>query len=215
MVTLKLNKEIIITSVFVLLSLAGYVFFPANGYFQHKAIPVVFLVLLPFLYNKYFLKKENLFTQIKIEDWKNNLKWLAVGLLSALLIIGVIFKYTDLGQHYFLAKNIKNDFWKFLWYELTGVAFTVATYELFFRGFVMNYFKGFLGKWSILIQFFFFITLLLMLFGLPYWFYIVYLIFAPFTGWIAYKSESIVYSFVGQLLFVIIIDATFIALTVK
>jgi hypothetical protein len=54
-----------------------------------------------------------------------------------------------------------------------------------------------------------------MLFSLPYWFYIVYLIFAPFAGWIAYKSESILYSFVGQLLFAIIIDATFIALTVK
>lgn len=78
----------------------------------------------------------------------------------------------------------------------------------------MFYFAAFFERWAILIQFLFFLVMALML-GLPYWFYVTYLIFTPFAGWIAYKSDSVLYSFVGQLLFIVIFDASFIALTVK
>jgi membrane protease YdiL (CAAX protease family) len=210
-----LNKKEIITSIFILLCLAGYVYFPASGYFQYKAVVVIFLVLLPFLYNKYFLKEKNFFKRILIGDWKNSLKLLSIGLTGAFLIMFLIFKFTDIGNHYFLASGVKDDFWQFLKYELTGIAFTVAIYELFFRGFVMSHFLNNLKKWAILAQFLFFLVLLLMLHELPYWFYIVYLVFAPFAGWIAYKSDSILYSFLGQLLFVIVIDASYIALIVR
>ncbi len=210
-----LNKKEIITSVFILLCLAGYVFFPADGSFQYKAVPVIFLVLLPFLYAKYFLREQSVFQKITVGDWKNNLKWLLMGLLFAFLCMFLLFKYTDLAIHYFLPAGVKKDFWQFLEYELLGAAFIVVTYELFFRGFVMFHFAKYLKKWAILAQFLFFLALILMLWNLPYWFYVVSLVFAPFAGWIAYKTDSILYSFFGQLLFVIIVDATFIALTVR
>jgi len=211
---LKINKEQLITSLFIGLCLIGYVFFPANGNFQYKAVALVFLVLLPFLYNKYMLKRENIFKRVIIGDWKENIKWLAIGLSFAFLVITLIFVSSDLRSHYFLSSAVKNDFKQFLLYELLGVSFTVAIYELFFRGFVMFYFSSFLGKWVILGQFLFFAAMAL-IFGLPYWFYITYLVFTPFAGWIAYKSNSILYSFFGQLLFIIIVDAVFIALAVK
>lgn len=209
-----LNKKEIITSIFALLCLAGYVFFPSNGYFQYRAVAIVFLILLPFLYNKYFLKEKTLFGRIAIGDWKSNLKYLSIGLLGAFMVIAIVFKYTGLAQHYFLSTAVSNNFGSFLMYEFTGVLLTVALYEIFFRGFILFKFSSF-EKWAILVQVLFFLAMILMFFNLPYWFYINYLVFAPFAGWIAYKSNSILYSFVGQLLFIVIIDATFIALVVK
>jgi hypothetical protein len=214
MQNIKINNQQLITVIFILSCLVGYIFFPANGDFQYKASFFVFLAVLPFLYNKYFLKKENLFKRVVIGNWKKNIQYLVMGLIAALLIMAVIFKLTDLGLHYFLPKKVKIDFGSFLIYELGGISFMVAVYEIFFRGFVMNFFSG-LKKWSILIQFLFFVAMILMLRGAPYWFYIVYLVFTPFAGWIAYKSESILYSFFGQWMFIILIDATFIAIVVN
>lgn len=210
-----LNKKEIITTFFILLCLAGYVFFPANGSFQYKAVAIIFLLVLPFLYNKYFLKEENIFKRILIGDWKSNLKWLGIAMIGALLGIFLLFKYGNLTDHYFLPSGIKKDFWNFLIYELTGVAFIIFLYEFFFRGFVMFNFKTSLEKWSILIQFLFFLSLILMLWSLPYWFYVVYIVFAPFAGWVAYKTKSILYSFFGQLLLVIIVDSAYIALMTR
>lgn len=209
-----LNRQQLVTSIFILLCLVGYIFFPADGSFQYKVVAVIFLVLLPFLYSKYFLKSENLFKKIIIGDWKKNIGWLLIGLLIPFVIMLILFKYTDIQIHYLLSPTVKNDFGKFLLYEFTGVALTVAIYELFFRGFLMFYFAAFFKKWAILIQFMFFVAMALML-NLPYWFYITYLVFTPFAGLIAYKSNSLVYSFIGQLLFIIMFDASFIALTVK
>lgn len=210
-----LNKKEIITSIFAILCLVGYVFFPANGSFQYKAVALIFLLILPFLYNKYFLKDKNIFKNIEIGDWKAGLKYLSIGMIGSFLIIYLLFKYTDLAGHYFLPSGIKNDFGNFLAYELTGVAFTVFLYEFFFRGFIMFHFRELFKKWAILIQFVFFLILILMLWNLPYWFYITYLVFAPFAGWIAYKTNSFLYSFFGQLFFVIIVDSTYIALIVR
>ena len=213
MQNIKINKKHLIMIIFILLCLIGYIFFPAKGNFQYKAVFFVFLVILPFLYSKYFLKEKNILRQIIIGDWKNNIKHTLIGLAGAFLIIIGIFKFTSLGLHYLLPKNVKIDFWSFLLYEFSGITFMVATYELFFRGFVMRYFLPYFGRWSILIQFLFFMVMILMLKGLPYWYYIVYLVFTPFAGWIYYKSKSILYSFAGQWLFIFSVDTAFIAIT--
>ncbi len=210
----KFNKELVITTVFFIACLFGYIFFPAKGLFQYRFVSLVFLIVLPFLYNKYFLKKDDIFRRFVAGNWKENLKWLALGLFFPSLLMVLIFVSTDILNHYFLPLNIKNNFGQFLIYELSGIAFTVLMYELFFRETVMRYYMSFFGKWSILIQFVFFVGLVVFL-NLPYWFYISYLVFAPFAGWISYKSDSIWYSFLGQWLLILIIDAVFISLTVK
>ncbi len=211
---IKLNKQQLITTLFILLCLFGYIYFPAKGNFQYKSVFFIFLVILPLLYNKYFLKGENILNQVVLGDWKKNIKYLLIGLLGSFVIMIGIFKFTDLGIHYLLPKNVKMDFWNFLIYEFTGIVYIVGVYEVFFRGFVMKYFQKYFNEWSILIQFLFFIALILMLRGLPYWYYIVYLIFTPFAGWIYYKTKSILYSFVGQWLFIFCVDIAFIMMFV-
>ena len=155
-----------------------------------------------------------LLKQIIIGDWKKNLTCLGIGLAGALVLMALLFKLTDLGLHYVLASNVKTNFGDFLIYEFGSIAFMVFVYEFFFRGFVMKYWLEYFDKWSILLQFLFFLTMIIMILKVPYWFYVVYLIFAPFAGWIFYKTKSLVYSFAGQWLFIVFVDATFIAMTV-
>lgn len=212
----KISKKQVITTIFILTCLGGYVFFPRSGAFQYRTAMFVFFALLPFLYDKLFLKENIILKGINFGNGLNNVKWSAISLVLPLVLMFILFKYLNLGVHYFLPISVKEDFGKFLLYEFTGVSFTVAMYEIFFRGFVMNFFRADFGKLAILIQFLFFALMLLVFnFNLPYWFYISYLVFSPFAGWIAYMSGSILYSFVGQLLFIIMIDAGYIALIVK
>ncbi|MEI7890523.1 MAG: lysostaphin resistance A-like protein [bacterium] len=214
MIIYKINKKDNIVCFFMLTCLLGYVFFPAGGFFQYQLTSIIFLILLPFIFSKYFLHK-NLFKCLKFKIEKiNSLRSLAIGLMLSFVLIALLFEFTDLGMHYLLSPVVKNNFFDFLLYEFTGVAFTLILYEIFFRGFVMGYFKESIGAWSILIQFLFFLVMIGLL-NLPYWFFVLYLIFTPFAGLIYYATNSIIYSFLGQLFFIILVDATFIALTVK
>lgn len=205
------NIELITTFIFVLFCLALYIYFPASGYFQYKAVALVFLVLLPYLFSRFILKEESFFEKIIIGEWKKNLILMLIGLLISFLIAISLFKFTDLLNTYPLSQSVRNNFWEFISYELLGVSFTVAVYEIFFRGFLMFYLEKFFGLWSILIQFLIFFAMILLL-GIPFSYYFLYILFIPIAGIIAYKSKSILYSFMGQLIFIIIVDATAIVL---
>lgn len=210
----KINKKITITTIFILFCLGGYLYFPSTGNFQHKSVTVIFLVMLPFLYSKYVLKRTTIFQQFKIGDWKRNLRNMIMSIFFALLIITLIFINTEIAKHYFLPSDVKRQFSQFLIYELLGVSFTVAIYEFFFRGFIQNFYQDYFGKWAIFAQLMFFLIMVLAL-GLPYWFYISYLIFNLFAGWMVYEGKSILYSALGQIIFIIVLDASFIGLYIK
>lgn len=201
--------------IFTITCLLGYVFFPTENLFQYKLSPIFFLIIVPFLFGKYFLKKETILARINTDNWKKGLLLIIISVFCSLVIALLLFKYTDLLKHYLLSPSVKNSFGKFFLYELTGVAFTVAIYELFFRGFVMFYYSPIVKRYSIVIQAVFFLFLLLLFFDLPYWFFITYIIFTPFAGWIAYESKSLVYSYFGQLFFIIFFDAIFISMVSK
>jgi membrane protease YdiL (CAAX protease family) len=101
--------------------------------------------------------------------------------------------------------GLGKSFGYFVFYELVLVAFFTAVYEFFFRGFVLFHFAPDLKYWAIVVQYGLFLLLLLVT-GSSFWALAPYIIFAPFAGWIAYKSDSLAYSFFGQLIFIIIID---------
>lgn len=207
----KKYKEIIITVLFSLACLIGYVFFPAKGIFQYKVITLIFLIILPFLFNNLFLEEKKGWREIfQIGNWKEGLKWLGYSAVISFLIIVLLLLNTDLADHYFLPMSVKNNFGQFLLYEMSGVLFTVFIYTYFFLAFLMNFFVKYIGKWSIVIQYLFFLIMIIM-FNLPYWFYISYIVFLPLAGLVFLKSKSIIYPFLGQWLFVVFLDAYFIA----
>ena len=203
------NKNILITTLFILFCLGLYVFFPAAGNFQQIVTAVVFFVLLPVLYNTVVLKKNRRFYRLQMGDWKKGVFWAIVGVVISLGIISGLIKYADFLHAYPLPSDIGGNFGYFLFYELVLVAFFTAMYEFFFRGFVLFHFSPFIRTWAVLVQFVLFV-LLLWATGSVSWLFAPYIIFAPFAGWIAYKSDSLLYSFSGQLIFIIIIDASVI-----
>lgn len=203
------NKNILITTVFIFCCLGLYVFFPATGNFQQIVTAVIFFVLLPILYNTVIVKKNRTFYRIHLGDWKKGVFWALVGVAVSLIIVSGFMGYGDFVHKYILPTDIGGNFGHFLFYELVLVAFFTAMYEFFFRGFVLFHFSPFVKQWAVLVQFVLFV-LLLWATGSVNWLFAPYLIFAPFAGWIAYKSDSLLYSFVGQLIFIIIIDASVI-----
>jgi len=203
------NKNILITTLFILLCLGLYVFFPVAGNFQQIVTAVIFFVLLPVLYNAVVLKKNRTFYRLHLGDWKKGIFWAIVGMAASLIIIGGFIKYGDFVHKYALPAGLGSNFGYFAFYELVLVAFFTALYEFFFRGFVMFHFSPIVKTWAVVIQFVLFVLLLLVTGGVS-WPFVPYIIFAPFAGWIAYKSDSLLYSFVGQLIFIIIIDASVI-----
>jgi membrane protease YdiL (CAAX protease family) len=209
MITMQKNKNIIITTVFILFCLGVYTFFPVTGNFQQIITALVFFILLPILYNKIVLRKNMSFYRLQIGDWKKGLFWAILSIIVSFIFLSVLIKYGNFFQKYVLPVGIESDFGQFVFYELVLVAFFTAIYEFFFRGFVLFHFVPIVGRWAVLVQFALFFLFLTATVGLK-WEFAPYLIFAPLAGWIAYKSESLLYSFFGQLIFIIIIDASVI-----
>lgn len=203
---IKINKHIIATLLFSVMCVLLYVKFPSTDYFQFKVKAIIFFVIVPYIYQKVVLKEKSFLNNIKIGDWKNNITITSVCILVGLLLIGLIFRFTDLLNHYPLSLKIRNDFWQFFLYEVLSVSFTVLLYDIFFRGFVISYFAKYFGKVAILIQIALFVFMLLLL-SVPFAFYFWYIVFIPLAGIIFYKTNSLIYSFLGHLIFMILTDA--------
>lgn len=199
-----INKKSISDGVFIAACLSIYVFFPAADLFQQIAATVFFLVIMPLAYKKLVLKEKIGSLGFGMGDWKKGLA-LAAGSLLAVSLLGYLafekdFDFSD----YKLPERVVGSFPHFLLYELLVVPFFVLVYEIFFRGFLLFHFSDRIGYWAILLQF---LVLLLMLsvqgFSPEF---LPYLAFSPFAGFVSYKSNSIWYSFLGQYMFIFLVD---------
>ena len=89
------TKEIIITSFFIFLSLTVYGFFPSNDNFQQVVLMLVFFVLLPILFNRFFLKKELKSFNVNMGDWKKGVLLSIIGVVFSYLICWLLFYVKD------------------------------------------------------------------------------------------------------------------------
>jgi membrane protease YdiL (CAAX protease family) len=213
MLLIQKNKNIIITTLFICCCLAVYGYFPVKGNLQKTITALTFFMLLPILYNKLILKRGISTLRLHIGHWKKGLILMLISLLLGCLIMIGLAKYSNFLTGYSMPLGLAGSFGYFVFYELVLVAFFTALYEFFFRGFVMFNFVPFFKKGAVIGQAVLFLLFLLLTSGLS-WEFAPYLVFAPFAGWIAYKSDSLLYSFIGQLIFIIIIDASIIKLVV-
>jgi len=197
------TKEFIITLFFILIVLVLCGFFPAKKALQQMITLLVFFVILPLIFNKFFLKKGLGNLGIKLGDYKLGLIFSSASILIVVSILFLIVKYTNLLKHQIIPISIVHNFGAFIFYELVLVAFIVFVYEVFFRGFIMfNLVNKTSYYIAIAAQ-----TLLFWLFiwatGSSLWEFLPYFVFAPVAGLIAFKSRSIIYSGVSQLLVLI------------
>lgn len=199
------NKEVIITSGVIIICLFLYGIFPTSDLFQKIVSTLTFLLVIPALYIKITLRKDLKDFGLRKGDWKKGLIWTLLSFLGSLLIFYIVFQYTDFSEKYQLPKKVTEEFKIFLAYELLLVGFFTVLYEFFFRGLVMFSFSKKIKGWAIILQALLFI-LFLALTNTFDWPMIPYAIFSLFAGIIAYKSDSLAYSFGASLLFTIIID---------
>jgi len=205
------NKEIIVTVFFIVASLFLYTIFNGENIFQKTIISLVFFVVLPILFNKFILKGAIDLFGLRIGDWRQGILWSFYSLIVVSFIFFIISKYLGFFNHYAAPFFIVIDFGKFLLYEFAVVAVLIAVYEFYFRGFVMFVFKANFKYWAILIQTLIFVALVLSARdSVVFYMFLPYLIFAPFAGFVAYKSKSILYSGISQFLIVVFLDTVFI-----
>jgi membrane protease YdiL (CAAX protease family) len=201
------NKETLITAFFIIISLIIYALFPTKNTFQQFFTLLIFFVLFPLIFNWVFLKKKLSFYGLNFGSWREGLVWSGCSLILIFIIFLMIFCFSNFFRIYKIPTFVLKNFGNFLFYELVLVIPFVMIYEFYFRGFLMFVFESKFKYWAILIQSAVFLVLILSIRDLPLSLFLPYLIFAPFAGYITYKSRSIVYSLVLQFLIILSIDA--------
>ncbi len=214
----KTNKlfdaEMAVTAVIILACMLLFSFFPIErNYFQEIAMNLTFLLLLPLLYIKIVLKRNLTEFGFQIIKWKEGFFIMPVCFLIMGVLFYVVFNYTNFKEDYFLGDyEMTNSFWYLLVYEFVIINLIVFLYEVFFRGFVMSYFRKKFNIYAVFIQFAVFLFFLYSLNELSFD-YIFYMMTALLAGLIAYKSKSLVYSYLFSIIVLIAGDIIYLKLT--
>ena len=206
---ISLNKKDIISFLLIILCLFMIKLFPEKDHFQKLIISLTFLLIVPVLYVKIVLKENLRKFGLKVGEWKPGLIWIFISLVVSSLILYLIYNYLDFAEKYYLPQKTIESFGLFIFYETAIAGFFIALYEFFFRGFIMFGFSEKLKHKAIILQFILFILFLIINKDFN-WIFAPYMMTALFSGVIAYKSKSLIYSFLFSWLFIILSDAVYI-----
>lgn len=201
-----LNRNFFTTSLVVLACLVLFSVFPTSNIFQEIISSLTFFFVVPILYVKIILKKDLGEFGFQKGDVKKGIILALESLILSILIIYILFEYFSFAKNYQIPPAVANNFQFFVLYEIFIVGFFTALYEILFRGFIQFSFFEKIGFWVILVQFLLFVMLFLATGNLN-WSIAPFIVMAPFSGYTALKSKSILYSFVSTLVFIILIDA--------
>lgn len=210
------NKRFIITGLVVFFSLGFLEFFTKSDGFnpamQGFIAGIVFFLVVPVLYSKIVLKES-----LKNIGWqKGNI---AAGVLTGIasvifggaIVVGLVYTFPNFREQYVFPAIVEKSFVWFMLYELILVAFVTFIYEVFFRGFIQLLWLRELGIWAIAVQTLFFLGMIFLDDSLS-WQMAPFIIFSPLAGFIAYRSQSIWYSFVASWMFLFLTDIFFLIL---
>lgn len=200
------------TTLFVIIAcLTIYKLILIKGTFQLIFSMLVFLVLIPVLFNKYILKRKTSEIGLTLGNWKKGIIYSSISLIIVSLVLFLILRYTPLLNDYRVTGLIGASFGVFLFYQLVFIPFFVAIYEVFFRGFILFRFEAVFKYWVILFQLVLYAGFL-MINESSDWMYVFFILFAPFSGFIALKSRSVLYPIIFQVLAFLIIDVSLLVL---
>lgn len=208
------NRRFIVTGLVAFFSLGFLGFFTESDrlspVFQSFIVSVVFFLVIPVFYSKMVLKES-----LKNIGWQKGdvsagiLSGIVCVALGAAIVVGLALTFPDFRAQYVFPVLVETNFVWFLLYELVLVTFTALLYEVFFRGLVELSWLRQLGLWSIVIQAALFFGLLFLSQAIV-WQMAPLLIFCPLAGFIAYRSQSIWYSFAASCLFLFLTDVFFL-----
>jgi membrane protease YdiL (CAAX protease family) len=196
-----------LTSVFlIIVCTILFVAFPSGSATQKLTGKIFFLVLVPAAYIKFILKGKLTDFGLNLGNVKNGLFWGAIGLATILLGTYLLINYTNFSRSFQLPSYVVNNFWYFLLYELIFVNILIFCFEFFLRGFVLFTISDKIFYWSIPLQ------------SLLYLFILIYyknnleqvaygITLSLVSGFITYRTRSIVYSYAIILISSLLIDA--------
>jgi membrane protease YdiL (CAAX protease family) len=208
------NRRFIVTGLVVIFSMVFSELFTQSDrlspVLQSFIVSIVFFLVIPVLYSKIVLKES-----LKNIGWQKGdaslgiLTGIASVVLAVVIVIGLAFTFPSFREQYIFPAIVEKSFVWFILYELVLVAFVAFIYEVFFRGFMQLLWLREWGVWSIGIQFALFLGLLFFDNSVS-WQMAPFIIFCPLAGFIAYRSQSIWYSFAFSWLFLFLTDIFFL-----
>jgi len=205
------NQELVISFLVAVLCLFLGLAFPSQNSAQLITKNLFFLILLPTIYAKIFLKKNLFDLGFNLKNKLSGLYW-SVGLALFLFLLFYLFlNYTPFRTNYKLSPEIMANFWFFIGYELLLVNFIIFINEFFFRGFLFALFREKFAHWTIFLQaLIYFIALFFT--GAFSWQILPFILFSVSGGILAYKTKSFLYSYFMHIFVIIILDSVLIYL---
>jgi membrane protease YdiL (CAAX protease family) len=178
----------------IALCLFAATFFPFEDVFQKTVARIAFLVVLPLIFIRFFLKRRLRDFGWTSGDMAVGIRWSGMFLTMEVAIGVAVFRYTEIFANLTIPQSVRASFAMFLTYIGFSVIFLVVQ-EIFFRGFVLRLWQERFGWKAVPAQ-----ALLSVLPALAAWQSVSWgaIVFAWMvanaSGWIAYRSGSIVYA---------------------
>jgi|WetSurMetagenome_2_1015567.scaffolds.fasta_scaffold55702_3 membrane protease YdiL (CAAX protease family) len=213
--TINKDSGLLVSSLIILSCLFLSITFPVNKESLGQLLTknIFFLVIIPALYIKLILKKDLASFGLNIKNKKAGIFWGMFFLIALFLLYYLLLAYTNLPKKYLLPSNVTSQFYFFLIYELVLMNIMIFAYEFFYRGFVLFLFSKKIGHWAIFLQAIIFVLFSSVENGF-YWQFAAPLVLSLSSGILAYKSKSFIFSYISNLLFIIILNS-YIIYTVK
>jgi len=208
------HKNFFVTGIVVFSSLLFLFLFEESKnispVFQGFIVSVACFLLIPVFYSKIILEEPLRNLGLKSGRFSSGILSIIFALpLACAIEIALMLWFPMFHEQYRFPRLVQTNFFWFLFYELVLSSVLLFQYEVFFRGFIQTLWLKASGFWSIGLQ-----MLLLYIFfflkGDFSWQKAPLLIFAPFAGYIAYKSGSVWYSFVASWIFIFLTDVFFL-----
>ena len=204
------SKEIIVSGAVAAICSILAIFFPENNFLQSLTKGLFFFFLIPVLYIKFVLKKEMSDFGLNVRQIRTGVAWGLSMLLLGSVLMYLVISYTDFFNHYAVSLSVVGNFWIFIFYNLVILNIFLFFQEYFFRGFVLNVFSPKFFAWSILIETVLYAAVFLtesLMSGKSFWTSVPFIILSLTGGVTAYKSKSMVYSWISGVIFLLLLNS--------
>lgn len=212
--TLSKYRRFVVTGILVFFSLLFLGFFSENDRlspaFQGLVVSTVFFLVIPLLYSKMVLRESLKNLGLQKGNFREGIL-IGVGsvVLAMTLVVVLAFTFPVFREQYAFPALVETSFLWFVFYELVLVPFVIILYEVFFRGLIELFWLKDFGSRAIFIQAAFFLGFFYFSQDIS-WQRLPLLIFCPLAGLIAYRSQSLRYSFVAGWVFLFLTDIFFL-----
>lgn len=212
--TLSEYRRFIVTGILVFFSLGFLIFFPESDrvspVFQGAVIGLIFFLVIPLLYSRLILKEplKNLGLQ-RGHTAAGIFSGIFSVVLALAIVVALAYAFPAFREQYNLPVLVERSFFWFVFYELVLASAIALLYEIFFRGMVELLWLKETGIWAVFLQAALFLGFIYLSDTLS-WQKVPLLLFSPFAGFIAYRSQSLWYSFIASWLFFFLTDIFFL-----